>query len=122
MSRDLKYARIAGLLRERIERGDLAVGDRLSITRLAAEHDVSRSVVSNALRLLQEERLVEEDGMPSRLRVRAVAPAWRPALVPAPDGSAVTDRLTAIERAVSRIAQYIVPPGWEPPPGRVSVR
>jgi DNA-binding FadR family transcriptional regulator len=54
------YERLAGRIREQIEAGTLAPGDRLpSETRLAVKADVSRSTVREALRTLQEAGFVE---------------------------------------------------------------
>lgn len=54
------YEQLAGLLRERITSGELAVGDRLpSETALAKQAGVSRSTVREALRILEQGGLVE---------------------------------------------------------------
>lgn len=54
------YEQLAGLLRERINSGDLRVGDRLpSETALAKQAGVSRSTVREALRILEQGGLVE---------------------------------------------------------------
>lgn len=49
---------VTEVLRERILRGDLAPGDRLRQEQLAAELDLSRTPVREALRALQRESLV----------------------------------------------------------------
>jgi GntR family transcriptional repressor for pyruvate dehydrogenase complex len=54
------YEQLAGLLRERITSGDLREGERLpSEVSLAEQAGVSRSTVREALRTLQEARLIE---------------------------------------------------------------
>jgi GntR family transcriptional repressor for pyruvate dehydrogenase complex len=54
------YEQLAGLLRERITSGELAVGDRLpSESALAKQAGVSRSTVREALRILEQGGLVE---------------------------------------------------------------
>lgn len=54
------YERLVAQIRDQIQAGTLAVGDRLpSETRLAQAADVSRSTVREALRTLQEAGLVE---------------------------------------------------------------
>lgn len=55
------YERIADALRESIRAGDLSPGDRLPAeTKLAEEHRRSVPTVRDALRLLQEEGLIEK--------------------------------------------------------------
>src|SRR5258705_4579184 len=54
------YEQLSALLRERITSGDLRVGERLpSETSLAEQAGVSRSTVREALRTLQEARLIQ---------------------------------------------------------------
>jgi DNA-binding FadR family transcriptional regulator len=54
------YEQLAGLLRERITSGELAVGDRLpSESALAKQAGVSRSTVREALRILEQGGLVQ---------------------------------------------------------------
>lgn len=53
------YVRLAGLLRQQIQSGQLAPGNPApSITTLAQEHGLARQTVAKALRLLEDEGLV----------------------------------------------------------------
>lgn len=54
------YRQLAGILRDRIESGDLPPGSALpSISKLAAEHGMSEFTVKKAIRVLKDEGLVE---------------------------------------------------------------
>jgi GntR family transcriptional regulator len=54
------WQQLADLLRERIESGALAPGDRLpSIVSLAREHDLAPVTVRKAIKRLQDEGLIE---------------------------------------------------------------
>lgn len=53
------YRQIAAQLRERIESGELAPGQRIPTeTELVEEYEVARSTVRRAIRLLREEGLI----------------------------------------------------------------
>jgi DNA-binding GntR family transcriptional regulator len=54
------YRQVAGILRARIESGDLGPGSRLpSIATLTQEYGVARTTAAKALRLLVDEGLAE---------------------------------------------------------------
>ena len=54
------YRQVAGILRDRIESGDLAPGARLpSIATLTQEYGIARTTAGKALRLLVDEGLAE---------------------------------------------------------------
>ncbi|MGB6102791.1 MAG: GntR family transcriptional regulator [Pusillimonas sp.] len=68
---DPLWVKVVNSLREQILRGELRHGEVLSENKLAAEFDVSRTPVREALRILMEEGLVEM--LPGR-KVRVVIP------------------------------------------------
>ena len=54
------YVRIAAQLRQRMGSGDLAAGDRVpSITTLTQEWGVARETAAHALRVLEEDGLIQ---------------------------------------------------------------
>ena len=52
-------AHVAGILRDRIVKGEIAAGDRLVERQLSRELDVSRTPIREALKLLEAEGLIE---------------------------------------------------------------
>ena len=52
-------AHVAGLLRDRIVKGEIAAGDRLIERQLSKELDVSRTPIREALKLLEADGLIE---------------------------------------------------------------
>jgi len=54
-----KYLQVASAVRAAIAAGGLAVGDRVLIAKLAAEHHAARQTVARALVLLESEGLVK---------------------------------------------------------------
>jgi DNA-binding GntR family transcriptional regulator len=102
VSAGLKRSRVARSLRERIGRGELGDGEKLSMRQLAAEYGVSRSVVRGALCSLNDDGLAVQETVSARWRVRN----------PDPSLSDIARRLDELSRAVQRITLYLVPPGF----------
>lgn len=90
-------ARVAGVLRERIGRGELAPGGRIIELEIARELGVSRSPVREALLKLAEEGLVEI----SPYRGATVAPLQRERLLELLEFRLALERF-ALERLIER--------------------
>jgi GntR family transcriptional regulator len=100
----LKYRQIAGVLRERIERGDYPVGTQLPTKpELAAEQDAAQGTVDAALTVLRELGLVETRQGSGTFVVRQL-PAGRE---PSPEFMKIMERLDGMEAEIRRQAGRI---------------
>ena len=80
-------AHVAGLLRDRIVKGEIAAGDRLIERQLSKELDVSRTPIREALKLLEADGLIEIS-----LHRGAIVSEYRPE-----DASALFDVIAVLE-------------------------
>ena len=85
-------AHVAGLLRDRIVKGEIAAGDRLIERQLSKELDVSRTPIREALKLLEADGLIEIS-----MHRGAIVSEYRPE-----DASALFEVIAVLEGLAAR--------------------
>lgn len=93
-------AHVAGLLRDRIIKGEIAAGDRLIERQLSKELDVSRTPIREALKLLEADGLIEIS-----MHRGAIVSEYR-----SEDASALFDVIAVLEGlAAKRLCETMTP-------------